>query len=358
MMDRRPSHVLVCLRYGIGDLVMELPAIDALRQSMPEAILTALGAEPAIEILAGDGRFDEIVSIQRWGIRHLGDATDAAVRQRFADWLASHQFDLIFDPSHAANDLRPIMNRQQATIKDAYTAYLNEGLAQGLNGLAAVKYGACLGWGLTVPTSSYPAVRLSEGEIDWARRFLEERGMRDSLGMSPGASGDLKRWPVEHFTRLCRRVRGELNASVLLFGGPAETDVLRVLVDQTKDLNDITAVEGLHLRRVAALLSQCRVYVGNDSGLMHLAAAVGTPVVVLFGPTVPQTYLPTWVCSYAVTSPIACAYRPQQAFGHPPCVQEGTCFPGTPCIQAIDPADAYTAVRQEYATAATRKVRS
>ena len=56
-------------------------------------------------------------------------------------------------------------------------------------------------------------------------------------------------------------------------------------------------VQNLHLRRVAALLSQCELYVGNDSGLMHLAAAVGTPVVILFGPTAPHLYLPGWVRS-------------------------------------------------------------
>jgi ADP-heptose:LPS heptosyltransferase len=108
-------------------------------------------------------------------------------------------------------------------------------------------------------------------------------------------------------------------------------------------------VQNLHLRQVAALLSQCRLYLGNDSGLMHLATAVGTPVVILFGPTVPHLYLPRSVRSQAVTSGVACPYRPRRAFGHPRCVLAGSCLTGTPCIQTIDPAPVCTTVKEEYA---------
>jgi ADP-heptose:LPS heptosyltransferase len=203
MMSRPASHVLVCLRCGIGDLIMELPALDALRQSMPEATFTGLGAEPAVEIFDGDGRFDEVVSIQRWGIRHPGDATDDETLRHFSRWLASRRFDLIFDPSHAADVLRRIMLEAGIETRDSCPAYLDEGLALGLDGLSAVKYGAKLGWGVSVPASSYPAVLLREDEIGWARRFLEEREMTDCVGMSPGASGNLKRWPADRFAHLC-----------------------------------------------------------------------------------------------------------------------------------------------------------
>jgi ADP-heptose:LPS heptosyltransferase len=345
-MNRRASHVLVCLRYGIGDLVMELPVIDALRRAMPQATFTGLGAQPAIEILEGDGRFDEVVPIQRWGIRHLGDSADEETLRDFAGWLTSSRFDLILDSSHAANALKRVIDHRDAETRDSYPPYLNEGLTLGMDGLSAVKYAAGLGWGLSVPASSYPAVLLREEEIDWAQRFLEERGMTGCVGMSPGASGNLKRWPVSHFARFCRHVVVELGAPVLVFGGPTEMDLLRVLAAQTRGCRHIATAECLHLRQVAALLSQSRLYVGNDSGLMHLAAASGTPVVALFGPTVPHIYLPTWVPARAVVSPVVCPHQPRQAFGHPRCALEGACFLGPPCIEAIDPAAVCAAVKQ------------
>ena len=99
-------NILLCLRYGIGDLVMQLPVIERLREVMPRATVTALGAEPAVEVPANDNRVDRVVSIQHWGIRPLGDPADEQVRHRFDVWLASSGFDLALDASHAASLVR------------------------------------------------------------------------------------------------------------------------------------------------------------------------------------------------------------------------------------------------------------
>lgn len=349
-MDINASNVLLCLRYGIGDLVMELPLIDQLRETLPEATITGLGAEPAVEILDGDDRLDRVVSIQHWGIQHLGDCANEQVRRQFADWLAAHRFDLVLDPSHAAEVIRQTIYEQDIHIRDSDIACLEVGLAQDMDGLAAIKHGAYQGWGLKVSASSHPTVRPRLPEIDWACRFLEEESLaRNLVAVSPGASHDLKRWPVEQFAGLCRYVIEDLEANVLVFCGPQETALLATLQEQTRGLRQIRIVQNLHLCRVAALLAQCELYVGNDSGLMHLAAAVGIPVVILFGPTTPHLYLPGWVRSKAVTADVVCPYRPKRAFGHPRCIRDGSCLTGMPCIQAIRPAQVYTAVKEAYA---------
>jgi len=342
------NNILLCLRYGIGDLIMELPIIDELRAVLPQATITGLGAEPAVEILEGDTRLDEVLSIQQWGIRHLDDPVDDPIRQTLADWLIERRFDLILDPSHAANVVKEILYRQDLRIRDSDRACAEVGLAQGMDGLSAVKHGVRQGWGLDVATSSHPVIRLHPWETDWAIRLLAEKGLaRPLAAVSPDASSDLKRWPTEHFARVCRCLIEELNAQVLVFGGPGEARLLRELEDRTRGVGRIEILQNLHLRRVAALLSQCRLYIGHDSGLMHLAAAVGTPVVVLFGPTHPHLYLPTGVRSQAVAASAPCPYRPGRAFGHPRCVLAGSCLIGTPCIQTIDPAQVCATVKQE-----------
>jgi ADP-heptose:LPS heptosyltransferase len=348
-MDLNASNILLCLRYGIGDLVMELPALDRLREALPRATITGLGAEPAVEILDNDERLNKVVSIQRWGIQHLGDGADGASRRQFEEWLAAGHFEVILDPSHAANVVRQVIYQQHVSIYDSDSACIEIGLAQGMDGLSAVRHGIHQGWGLAVPASSHPAVRLHLHEIEWAGRFLQEKDLtRQVVALAPGASHELKRWPVEHFARLCRILVEELGADALVFCGSGEAKLAREFEEQTRDLDHREIVHNLHLRRVAALLSQCVLYVGNDSGLMHLAAAVGTPVVVLFGPTVPHLYLPTWVRSRAVASAVACPYRPRRAFGHPRCVLAGSCLIGTPCIHTIDPAQVCAAVQEEY----------
>jgi ADP-heptose:LPS heptosyltransferase len=349
-MDVDAANVLVCLRYGIGDLVMELPVLDRLREALPRATLTGLGAEPAVEILDEDDRLDRVVSIQQWGIRHLGDRPEEPVRRQLAEWLAASRFDLILDPSHAANIVRQILYQQDVAIRDSDPACLEVGLAQGMDGLAAVKCGTWQGWGLEVSASSHPIVRPRLHEIDWACRFLREENLRkEVVAVSPGASHELKRWPAEHFAGLCRYLVEDLGAGVLVFCGPEEAALRHDLEERTRDLRRIRIVQNLHLRRVAALLSQCELYIGNDSGLMHLAAAVGTPVVILFGPTEPHLHLPRWVQSWAVASRVACPYRPQRALGHPRCVLAGLCLIGAPCIQTIDPALVRAAVGDTYA---------
>ncbi len=350
-MNPDARNILLCLRYGIGDLITELPAIQRLREVLPRATITALGAKPATEILDGDRRVDRVVSIQQWGIQHVGDAADERVHRQFVDWLKANQFDLILDPSHAATVVRQAIYDSGVPIGDSDGACLEAGLAQGMDGLSAVKNAIRLGWGIDVPASYHPTMDLRPDEIAWARRFLEQQATTEHLvGLSLGASDDLKRWPVMQFGRLCRHLAGELGARVLLIVGPQEIGLLSDLQDEI-DALDLEIVVGLHLRQVAALLSFCRLYVGNDSGLMHLAAAVRTPVVVFFGPTIPPLYLPCWVQSRAIVSPMECPYRLSRSFGHPRCILAGQCLLGTPCINAIEPQEALAVVQQEYLAA-------
>ncbi len=348
-MNAQASHVLLCLHYGIGDVVMELPAIEALRARVLEARITGLGAAPAVEVLAGDGRLDAVVGIQAWGIRHLGDPIGEAAGRQCTDWLRSSHFDLVLDASHAAHAIRALIHEQYTDLLDTDSAALHAALARGEDGLSALKRGIHGGWGLEVPASWHPTLPLSQEEAEWAERFLGENGVsEDCVALSPGASHRLKSWPAEEWGRLARFVAEDLGADVLLFCGPMEAGILEALTEAAGGAERLHVVQNLHLRKVAALLSRCRLYVGNDSGLMHLAAAVERAVVVLFGPTVARLYLPGWVRSRAVVSPVACPYRLHEALGHPPCVLAGRCFLEGPCIERIDSGEVYRAVEEEY----------
>jgi ADP-heptose:LPS heptosyltransferase len=239
-------------------------------------------------------------------------------------------------------------------IRDSDPASLEAGLAQGMDGLSAVRHAIRQGWDLEIAASHHPRLSFASEEFDWARRFLDSsrvaraaHGGRGLLAMAPGASDDLKRWPTDGFAQLCRFAAGDLQAGILLFCGPGEARIVRDLAGRTDDLSEIEIVENLHLRQVAALLSQCTLYVGNDSGLMHLAAAAQTPVVALFGPTSPHLYLPRWVASRAVAGSAPCPHRPQRAFGHPRCVLANRCLTGDPCIESIGLREVLDAV--EYA---------
>lgn len=141
-----------------------------------------------------------------------------------------------------------------------------------------------------------------------------------ALGIAPGAQWDPKRWPEEHFVDLVTAFRRHSPAPVRVFLGPREAwfDGGR-FAQALATLGDAEILRGRPLPEVAAALAGCRVVVCNDSGLMHLAEAVGTPVVAFFGPTVRAFgYFPSLPESVVLEdSGLAC--RPCSRNGKRPC---------------------------------------
>src|SRR5690606_25197194 len=95
------TNVLVCLRYGIGDVVMELPVLAALRDALPGARVTALAAPPAHELLQGDPHLDRVVPTSRWALRHRWDEGSVETRARIRRWVREQGFDLVLDARQA-----------------------------------------------------------------------------------------------------------------------------------------------------------------------------------------------------------------------------------------------------------------
>lgn len=137
------------------------------------------------------------------------------------------------------------------------------------------------------PPAGMPGLRFwpSGEDIDWARQTLDEKAwiaIHPGGGVNPGSELAGKRWPQERFKRTAERLL-KAGLSVVTVGGPGDgLDVPGVL-----DLAGRTS-----FGRLGALVARCRLFVGNDTGPMHLAVAMGTPVVAIFGPSFPEVYGP------------------------------------------------------------------
>jgi len=116
------------------------------------------------------------------------------------------------------------------------------------------------------------------------------------LGVGPTANWSPKTWPAERFAALAARLTSKEGilpgARVAIFGDASERDAAQPVLDSIAAERRIDLVGRLDLATVAACLARCSFYVGNDSGLMHIAAAVGTKTLGLFGPSPPQIYAP------------------------------------------------------------------
>jgi heptosyltransferase-2 len=163
----------------------------------------------------------------------------------------------------------------------------------------------------TVP----PKLRLyiTDGERQEAWQILSKQGIKaDNLlvGINPGATyGTAKRWPQERYVELSKRLIQELGAKILIFGGPGEaqlgTDIAASIGNGCHNLCNRT-----NLRQAMALIDSCHAFVTNDSGLMHVAAALGTPQTAIIGPTDPIATGPLSTNSRLLQKPGSCDLAP------------------------------------------------
>jgi heptosyltransferase-2 len=151
------------------------------------------------------------------------------------------------------------------------------------------------GWTDSLPDESCIHLIVPEEKRRKAESILSSAGVRPGasrVAFGAGASyGAARCWPPSRFAELANRLQSQRDADVILFGTAAEASVSKAISEGMRnapiDLTGKTAIADL-----PALLSQCHLFVGNDSGAMHVAAAVGLPVVVVIGPTDPNGTAP------------------------------------------------------------------
>jgi ADP-heptose:LPS heptosyltransferase len=149
-----------------------------------------------------------------------------------------------------------------------------------------------------------PTLWLTQADHDRAARLVDPD--RPIFALAPTANWAAKVWPPDRFAELTRRVAGPgaplANAQVFVTGGPGEEAQAQPVLDSVPKDRRIAAV-GLDLPTTAAVFSRCQLFVGNDSGLMHLASAAGAPTVGLFGPSDERLYAPRGPSSRVVRTP-------------------------------------------------------
>ena len=135
-----------------------------------------------------------------------------------------------------------------------------------------------------VPTLDWPADRRAAG-----RERLRALGLRERpVAVHPGSGSPAKNWPVERFVEIVRRLRAAGREAVAVFG-EADVDAAAVFA---RELPDLPVLAGLTLVELAGALAECGAFLGNDSGIAHLAAAVGVPTTALFGPSDADVWAP------------------------------------------------------------------
>jgi heptosyltransferase-2 len=286
-------RILVRANNWIGDVVLISPAVRALREHFPDARLAILGKRWVLEALSGNPFFDDLIEYDRQG-RHAG----LAGRLRLAAELRrGGRIDLaiLFQKAFDAAAIAWMSGARQRVgyATDGRRALLTEALPLPPAGTHHAEIFLALARAVGCPVrDARPFFHLSARDRDDAQAVLRRAGLagaRPLAALHAGASKPARAWHLERFAELGRRLNARLGARLILLGGPDEPRRMERLAAGLPSGSFLIPDPSSGLRASAAILERCHLFVGNDSGPMHLAAALDVPTLGIFGPGHPRT---------------------------------------------------------------------
>jgi heptosyltransferase-2 len=332
--------VLVRTANWIGDAVMTLPALGSIREGFPNRHIAVLTKPWVADLFSGHPMVDEVILYESPG-RHEG----VRGKWRLARELSQKRFDLaiLFQNAFEAALVaflakiprRAGYNTDARGLLLTRTVPVNRMVKKGHQ----VDYYRAMTAGLGFQSRpSSPSLPLTEWQRAASERILSSRGLqreRRLIGLAPGAAyGPAKQWFPERFAALGDRFSRGWGARLLIFGSQGDRGTASQLIQSARsEVADFTGQTTLG--QAIGLIARCRLFVTNDSGLMHVAAALGVPVVAIFGSTDPARTGPLGENCRVVRKPLPCA----------PCLKTH-CPEKRECMEKITVGEVYEAARE------------
>jgi heptosyltransferase-3 len=280
------GKILVIRGGAIGDFILTLPAIAALRRNFPDAYLEVLGYPHIAQLALAGGLVDRVESI---GSRALAGffARNGELAEELVDYFS--EFDLIvsylYDPDQIFRTNVSRCTRAQFITgphrpHERSTIHATQLYLKPLEHLAIFDADPVprLRMGVDSATPSPPLFRNAEAN---------ER----VLALHPGSGGEHKNWPEAKWAELLQNLINETSFNLLLVGGEAEGERLQRLGAALPPAR-VRVAQSRPLAELARMLRQCAGFIGHDSGISHLAAAVGLPGLILWGETTEEIWRP------------------------------------------------------------------
>jgi len=278
------DKVLVIRLRSIGDTVLTTPSLFALRRFLPHAKIHILLEDWVAPLLEGSPLVDQVIPIPRHG---------NSARARVARQLHRTSYDVVYN-LHGGTTATFLTRASRATNRVGYSHYqyarLHNHLAPSSQEIwsrpalhSVEQQLALIGW-TGVPVTDRPPTSLTV--TDSAARSIASRLAAHDIDeeplalIHPAAAFETKRWPAENFARIIENVAARGMRPVVIVSAN-EKPLLQFLAAQATA--PVVSFDDLSLPEVTALAARAKLFVGNDSGIAHIAAAVNTPCVVIFG---------------------------------------------------------------------------
>ena len=307
--------LIIKLRY-IGDVLLATPTLRAIKEVRPDVRVTMIVNRGTEDVLSGNPDIDEIlvldkgslaaqwrliVELRRRRFDTVIDLTDGD-RSAFLSWISGASIRVGFNDEHRWRGI-------------CYSAVVppQSGMRHRIDrDLAALKP-------LGIHARETPPRLWLTGEDDAAAdQLLDRLGIRRDQSImivQPGARYWFKAWPAERFAELADRLASDYGCQVLI-GGSRDEEALVQRIQATARTRPVSIAGQTTLKQFAAIAKRAALFVGNDSGAMHIVAAVGTPMVALFGPSNPDEWGPRGGLAEVIYKRLDC-----RACFHPTCMR-------------------------------------
>ncbi|MCY4403386.1 MAG: lipopolysaccharide heptosyltransferase II [Candidatus Poribacteria bacterium] len=307
------DKILIIRTDGIGDLLNSTPAIALLRQNYPSADITVLARPLNAPVLIGNPDVDKVLVFDR-----RGEHQKLSEQIHFMRYLRKEKFDLVVAMQTASLShlfaflsggtyrLGRFQKRFKSTLTHAWRGRYRKGETHEVDRNLDLVRLICQG-----ESERKLVFNLQPDEIKRAETHIASLGINTDtflIGIHPGGSSFDKRWPERQYAELADRLVQQYNANILLLRGPNEAELTHKIQQEMQSDSIVYAPETI--RDLGAVLYCCDLFVCNDSGPMHLAAALDIPTIAIFGPTdhvawhpmsenatVVRRDMPCWPCS-------------------------------------------------------------
>lgn len=287
-MSQKPARILVVRFSSIGDIILTTPLLRVIQQGLPDAEVHYLTKDTYAPLLERNPRIARVWTLAApHKVRQLRELAPALREQQYAWTLDLHQ-------SLRSRFLRlllrrPVLTYRKRAIRRFFYVHFKLDLLASQPPVRTRYFEAVRLWGLE-DDGQPPEIWLTPEEKEWAREVVgrESTGAgRPLVAFALGAGKETKRWPAEHFANLGHSLRKDTGARFLLLGDGRDRAAADLVASELGDAA-LDFVGKTTLRQTASLLAVCDLVVSNDSGLMHMAEALGRKLVAIFGATTPQ----------------------------------------------------------------------
>jgi len=282
------KSILIVHQGAIGDFILSLPSLEAIHRSYSQARFIFLGHPSILAIIHSRPYFDSVLNCadKRWAPFYN---SKGKLETGASDSLPP--VDSIF--AFCRSSSQPLVDNLASIY--GRPAHRIEPFPEPDLGLHVSEYQCRQLEELSISALPYPAPVIAPSQDDFleARRFVQQNVTKGEqlILLHPGSGGRKKLWPVAGWLDVIIRISGHNNIKISLIEGPADSHIVQQLCSELGSTSLLLA-NNWRLGKLAALMKQSSLYLGNDSGITHLAAACNTPTIALFGPTDPRIWGP------------------------------------------------------------------